>query len=106
MTFDGKINIEIIYNEKRGFCSFVSPICSIPNKNKEAFYNKLLIANSFGIKNGGAVLSIDKEKNSIILSFTFIVSTFSFELFKTVLLNFVTMVENNMAKYKKVLNQS
>ena len=106
LTFDGKINIEIIYNEKRSLCSFVSPICSIPNKNKETFYKKLLIANSFGIENGGAVLSIDKKINSIILSFTFIVSTFSFELFKTVLLNFVTMAEKNMAKYEKLQNQS
>ena len=61
---------------------------------------------SFGIENGGAVLSIDKKTNLIILSFTFIVSTFSFELFKIVLLNFVTMAENNMAKYEKLLNQS
>ena len=106
LTFDGKIRIEIILNEKRSLCSFVSPICSIPNKNKETFYKKLLIANSFGIENGGAVLSIDKKINSIILSFTFIVSTFSFELFRTVLLNFVTIAENNMAKYEKLLNQS
>ena len=42
----------------------------------------------------------------IILSFTFIVSTFSFELFRTVLLNFVSIAENNMAKYEKLLNQS
>ena len=39
-------------------------------------------------------------------SYTFIVSTFSFELFKIVLLNFVTIAENNMAKYAKLLNQS
>ena len=51
-------------------------------------------------------LSIDKKIDSIILSFTFIVSTFSFELFRTVLLNFVTIAENNMAKYEKLLNQS
>ena len=105
MTFDRKINVDIIYNEKFSLCSFVSPICSIPNKNKEEFYKKLLIANSFGIENGGAVLSIDKKKNSIILSFTFIVSTFSFELFKIVLGNFVTVAEKNMAKYEKLINQ-
>ena len=106
LTFDGKIKVEIIYNEKRNLCSFASPICSNPYKNKETFYKKLLIANSFGIENGGAVLSIDKKINSIILSFTFIVSTFSFELFRTVLLNFVTIAENNIAKYEKLLNQS
>jgi hypothetical protein len=106
LTLDGNINIEIIYNEKRSVCSFVSSICSIPNKNKEVFYKKLLIANLFGRENGGAVLSIDKEINSIILSFTFIVSTFSYELFRTVLLNFVRISEKNMAKYEKLLNQS
>ena len=77
LNFDGKINIDIKYIEKSSICSFVSPICSIPDKNKEEFYKKLLLANSFGIENGGAVLSIYKEKNSIIFSFSFIVSTFS-----------------------------
>ena len=74
--------------------------------DKEEFYKKLLIDNSFGSENGGAVLSIDNKKNSIVLSFTFIVSTFSFELFKIVLNNFVTIVEKNMAKYEKMVNQS
>ena len=82
LNFDGKINIDIKYNEKSSICPFVSPICSIPDKNKEEFYKKLLLANSFGIENGGAVLSIYKEKNSIIFSFSFIVSTFSYELLK------------------------
>ena len=106
LNFDGKINIDIKYNEKSSICPFVSPICSIPDKNKEEFYKKLLLANSFGIENGGAVLSIYKEKNSIIFSFSFIVSTFSYELFKNVLNNFTTIVEKNMDKYEKMLNQN
>ena len=105
MNFDGKINVDIIYNEKRRLCSFASLICYIPNKKKEEFYKKLLIANSFGIENGGAVLSIDKKTNSIVFSFTFIVSTFTFELFKIVLNNFVTLAEKNMDKYEKLINQ-
>ena len=100
-----KIFIDIIHHGNN-LCSFVAPICSIPTKNKEEFYKKLLIANSFGIENGGAVLSIDNKKDSIILSFTFIVSTFSSKLFRMVLINFVTAAEKNMAKYEKLLNQS
>ena len=102
LVFDGKIKIEIVYNEKENLCSFVSPICPIPNNNKKEFYKKLLIANLLGNENGGAVLSIDKKKNSIILSFTFIVDTFSYSLFKTVLNNFVDIAEKNMAKYEKL----
>jgi hypothetical protein len=105
LAFDYKINVAIIYHGNN-LCSFVAPICSIPKKNKEEFYKKLLIANSFGIENGGAVLSIDNKKDSIILSFTFIVSTFSSKLFRMVLINFVTAAEKNMAKYEKLLNQS
>ena len=106
LNFNGKINIDIKYNEKSSICPFVSSICSIPDKNKEEFYKKLLLANSFGIENGGAVLSIYKEKNSIIFSFSFIVSTFSYELFKNVLNNIDTIAEKNMDKYEKMLNQN
>ena len=100
LNFDGKIYVDIIYNDKENLCSFASPICSIPNNDKEKFYKKLLISNSFGIENGGAVISIDNQKNQIMLSFTFIANTFSYELFKTVLLNFVTVAEKNMDKYE------
>ena len=48
----------------------------------------------------------NKEKNSIIFSFSVIVSTFSYELFKNVLNNFATIAEKNMDKYEKMLNQN
>ena len=60
----------------------------------------MLLSNAFGIENGGAALNIDEKNNCIKLSFTFIVNTFSFDLFKIVLNNFVSMTENNMLKYE------
>ena len=102
LKFDGKIDVDIIYLPNIDQCIFASPICTIPKKHKEKFYRTLLISNAFGIENGGAVFSIDKfNEKRIALSFTFIASTFSYELFKTVLGNFVTMVENKMLQVGK-----
>ena len=60
----------------------------------EEFLKKILISNAFGIENGGAILGIDEDSYLLVLSFIFVASTFSFELFKTVMSNFVSMVEN------------
>ena len=99
LNFDGKINVDIVYNKENDQCFFASPIGTVPAEGREEFFKQLLVSNAFGIENGGAVLGIEEEEDRVVLSYTFIASTFSFELFKTVLGNFVTMVENWQNKY-------
>ena len=106
LTFNGKVNVDIIYRPEQDQCYFVSPIGEIPSENREEFFKQLLIANAFGIENSGAVLGIEEEKNRVILSYTFIASTFSFDLFKTVLENFATMAENWEKKCETLRNLS
>lgn len=106
LNFDGKINVDIVYNKDNDQCFFASPIGTVPVDGREEFYKQLLLSNAFGIENGGAVLGIEEEEDRVVLSYTFIASTFSFELFKTVLGNFVTMVENWMGKYETLCRVS
>ena len=95
-----------MYNKDNDQCFFASPIGTVPADGREEFYRQLLVSNAFGIENGGAVLGIEEEEERVVLSYTFIASTFSFELFKTVLGNFVTMVENWMGKYENLCRVS
>lgn len=106
LSFDGKINVDIVYNKDNDQCFFASPIGAVPADGHEEFYRQLLVSNAFGTENGGAVLGIEEEEERVVLSYTFIASTFSFELFKTVLGNFVTMVENWMGKYETLCRVS
>ena len=106
LQFDRKINILIVYNKEKNQCLFTSPIGPIPSDDRKVFLKKILISNSFGIENGGAVLGIDEDTYMLVLSFIFIASTFSFSLFKTVLSNFVTMVENWQTKYENLIGNS
>ncbi len=93
LSFDSKINIDIVYRKEQDQCIFAAPIGDVLASGQENFFKRLLIANAFGIENAGAIIGIDEEKNSVVLSYTFIASTFSFDLFKVVLNNFVNMVE-------------
>ena len=106
LNFDGKINVDIVYNKDNDQCFFASPVGTVPADGREEFYRQLLVSNAFGIENGGAVLGIEEGEERVVLSYTFIASTFSFELFKTVLGNFVTMVENWMDKYENLCRVS
>ena len=93
LTFDSAIDIDIVYRKDFDQCIFASPIIAIPSTGQEKFFRKILTENIFGIATAGATFGIEEEKNEIILSYTFIASTFSFDLFKTVLGNFVDLVE-------------
>ena len=97
LNFDSKINVDIVYNKDNDQCFFASPIGTVPADGREEFYRQLLVSNAFGI---------EEEEERVVLSYTFIASTFSFELFKTVLGNFVTMVENWMGKYENLCRVS
>ena len=100
LCFDEKINVDIVYNEKNDQCFFASPICTIPDKEQEKFYEQLLLDNSNISDNKGALFGIEEEQNRVVLSYTFIASTFTFEHFKTSLNNFVVLTERNTLKYE------
>jgi hypothetical protein len=101
LCFSDSINVDIIYNEKVNQCFLASPICLIPNSNKEKFYEQLLISNNTYNVNGGVILGIDEDSNRVVLSYTFIANTFSYSRFKNVLKNFVDIVESNILKFKE-----
>lgn len=93
LSFDSTIDIDIVYKKDLDLCIFAAPIIEIPSAGQENFFRKILTENVFGIATAGSAFGIEEEKNRIILSYTFIASTFSFDLFKTVLGNFVDLVE-------------
>ena len=102
LCFRESINVDIVYNEKNDQCFLASPICSIPNSDREKFYEQLLISNNTYNENGGVILGIDEDTNLVVLSYTFIASTFSYLGFKNVLNNFVNIAEKNILKYKEI----
>lgn len=102
LSFDSKINIDIVYRKEQDQCIFAAPIGDVLAGGQENFFKRLLIANAFGIENAGAIIGIDEEKSNIVLSYTFIASTFSFDLFKVVLNNFVNMVEEWQGKLASI----
>ena len=102
LCFRESINVDIVYNEKNDICFLASPICFIPNNDREKFYEQLLISNNTYNENGGVILGIDEESNRVVLSYTFIASTFSYLRFKNVLNNFVNIAEKNILKYKEI----
>ncbi len=93
LCFDSKINVDIVYRKDLDQCILASPLGEIPAENQESFFKQLLIENAFGIANAGAVIGIDENENKVVMSYTLIASLFSLDLFKTVLGNFVNMVE-------------
>lgn len=100
LCFGNNINVDIVYNEKNNQCFFASPICLIPNNDREKFYEQLLISNNTYNENGGVNLGIEEEQNRVVLSYTFIADTFSYFKFKNVLKNFVDIAESNTLKFK------
>ena len=101
LCFNNKIKVDIVYNEQYNQCFLASPICLIPNNDKEKFYEQLLISNNTYNVNGGVILGIDEDSNRVVLSYTFIANTFSYSRFKNVLKNFVDIVESNILKFKE-----
>jgi hypothetical protein len=102
LCFSESITVDIVYNEKNDQCFLASTICIIPNNDREKFYEQLLISNNTYNENGGVILGIDEDANSVVLSYTFIASTFSYLRFKNVLNNFVDIAEKNILKYKEI----
>ena len=95
------VNVDIAYNEEYNQCFLASPICSIPNSDREKFYEQLLISNNTYNVNGGVILGIDEDSNRVALSYTFIANTFSYFRFKNVLKNFVDIAKRNILKFKE-----
>ena len=102
LNFDGQVNVDIVYSKENKQCFLASPIGNIPTNANEKYLEYLLISNSFGTKTRGALLGIEVEENRIVLSYCFISNTFSFELFKTALRNFVNLSQEWINKYKEL----
>jgi len=106
LSFDEKINVDIVYRKEQEQVIFAAPIGDIPVEGQENFFKQLLISNAFGIENAGAILGIEEEENRVVLSYVFISSTFSFDLFKTVLANFVDLVESWQEKIETMRSEN
>ena len=106
LSFDEKINVDIVYRKDQEQVILAAPVGNIPVEGQESFFKQLLIANAFGIENAGATLGIEEEENRVVLSYMFISSTFSFDLFKTVLGNFVDLVEAWQEKIETLASES
>ena len=99
LCFNNKIKVDIVYNEQYNQCFLASPICLIPNNDKEKILWTLLISNNTFNENGGVILGLDED--SVVLSYTFIANTFSYLRFKNTLKNFVDIAEKDIIKFKE-----
>ena len=93
LNFDSKVNVDIVFKQDQDQCIFASNLGEIPTDNLENFFRELLKANVFGISTAGTTIGIDEGTNMVVLSFTFITQSFTFDLFKTVLDNSVSLVD-------------
>ena len=102
LKYDNKIGVDIVYLKDNNQCIFVSPIGNIPSIADEKYFEQLLISNGFGTETGGSFFVLEEGENHVVLAYNFIASTFSFELFKTALKNFVNLVEELQKKHKNL----
>ena len=93
LCFDSKISIDIVYRKDMDQCIFAAPIIDLPSQGQGELLRKIMIENVFGMATAGCVFGIEEDRERIVISYTFIASTFTFDLFKTVLGNFVDVVE-------------
>lgn len=93
LCFDSKINIDVVYRKEQDQCIFAAPIIDLPSQGQGELLKKIMIENVFGMATAGCVFGIEEDRQRIVISYTFIASTFTFDLFKTVLGNFVDVVE-------------
>lgn len=93
LCFDSKISIDIVYRKDQDQCIFAAPIIDLPSQGQGELLRKIMIENVFGMATAGCVFGIEEDRERIVISYTFIASTFTFDLFKTVLGNFVDVVE-------------
>ena len=93
LCFDSKINIDIVYRKEQDQCIFAAPIIDLPSQGQGELLKKIMVENVFGMATAGCVFGIEEDRQRIVISYTFIASTFTFDLFKTVLGNFVDVVE-------------
>lgn len=106
LNFDSKINVDIVYRKEQDQCILAAPIGDLPSEGKENFFKELLVANAFGIDNAGAALGVEEEENRVVLSYVFIASIVSFDLFKTILANFVNLAEEWISKCETLQSSS
>lgn len=102
LTFDKKINVDIVYRKEFDQLAFVSSVCVLPPEGKEHFYLELLKSNAFGFELAGCSLGVDAEKGNVILSYVLISSIITYDLFKAVLANFVDLSEEWINKSDKL----
>ena len=93
LCFDSKINIDIVYRKEQDQCIFAAPVIDLPSQGQGELLRKIMIENVFGMATAGCVFGIEEDRERLVISYTFIASTFTFDLFKTVLGNFVDVVE-------------
>ena len=89
-----------VFKRKNEQCIFASPFGNIPFNAGENYFEHLLISNAFGTESSGALLGVEEEQNKIVFSYCFISNTYSFEVFKTALRNFVNLAEEWQNKPK------
>ena len=104
LTFDDKLAVDIIYHKDVDQCVLVSVVGTLPSENQEECFKQLLISNAYGTENKGSSIGIDESENRIILSHVFIPSIVSFDLFKTLLGNFVTLTQKWQEQYESLLS--
>ncbi len=98
LTFDEKINVDILFRKEQDQLIFISKVGVLPSEGKEGFYAQLLRGNAFGTETAGAALGIDEEENAVVLSYVLIASMLNYDLFKTVLGNFVDLADEWLGK--------
>jgi hypothetical protein len=106
LSFDSKINVDIVFRKEQDQIILASKLGSIPPDNQESFFRELLKINAYGLETAGAAIGIDEPNFSVVMSYTMIIQAVNYDLFKTILGNFVDLVEEWMQKLETLQTSS
>ena len=109
LTFDSKIDVDIIYEKEKDQCIIASPVIDLPSERQDELLKKIMTENDFGLATAGCFFGIEtvEGRERIVMSYTFVPSSrLTFEAFKNVIGNFVDTVEEWQKKCKSWVSGS
>lgn len=93
LMFDGKLAVNLEYDEGNASIQLYSVLGPLPAQGREALFLKLLKGNLFGADTGGATLAVDGEHHEVVLCRTLPVEETTAAAFVAAIERFVAALE-------------
>lgn len=94
LNFNGGLSVNFESDEISGHLHLYSELGELPLRGREAIYRELLSGNVFGLKTGGAALSLDSLSDTVLLCQTVMPGQYGLSEFAAFLENFVGCAEH------------